>query len=163
MCERVGCAKLRTIMRQKDEWAREAVNHFVEGNPGKALALYAAHNMVTTRDSMDEALGALVGDWTEFGLTTPETIAILVDTNEHSEQANQLCQQKRLDAGCFDTAKAMEITDHDTSRGTTYTNQVYTGDRVVFTKNDRKLNVENGSVGNGNCPEAIPQIHCRPT
>lgn len=147
ICERVGCAELTEVQRQKDEWARLATRLFADGHAGDALDLYAKHGLVTVHDSLDEALEALLLDWVNPGLTHPQDAVILADTNRRSEMANRLCQQKRIDAQCLDTSASLEIIDDDPSRGVTYTNRVYRGDRVMFTRNNRKYSVENGTLG----------------
>jgi conjugative relaxase-like TrwC/TraI family protein len=147
ICNRVGYAELTEVRRQKDEWARLATRLFAEGNPGDALDLYAQHGLVTVRDNLDEALEALALDWTNPGLTHPQDAIVLVDSNRRSEAANALLQQKRIEAGCLDTSTSLEVIDDDRNRGVTYCNRVYRGDRVLFTCNDRKYGVENGSLG----------------
>ena len=71
---------------------------------------------------------------------------MLVDTNRRSETANRLLQQKRIDAQCLDTSASLEIIDDDTSRGITYSNRVFVGDRLLCTRNDRRLGVNNGTL-----------------
>jgi hypothetical protein len=147
ICRRAGYTELTQICRQEDQWAREAVQLFSQGKPGKALRLYAAHRLVTVRDDRDEAMKALVFDWTAVGLTSPEQATVLVATNYESETASRLCQVKRLEAGCLDARHSMEIRDEDPSKGINYVNTVYVGDRVLFTHNDYRYRVENGAVG----------------
>ena len=98
---------------------------------------------------MDEALEALALDWTNPGLTHPQDAIVLVDTNRRSETANRLLQQKRIDAECLDTSASLEIIDDDKSRGVTYCNRLFRGDRILCTRNHRRngLELENGTLG----------------
>ena len=147
LCRRAGFAELTEISRQKDEWAREAVQLFANGEPAKALRLYANHRKITVREDRSEAMKALVLDWTAVGLTHPEQVAVLVSTNVESEAANLLCQEKRLRAGCLDAQQSMQIRDEDTSRGISYTSRVHVGDRILFTLNSPRYHVQNGALG----------------
>ena len=147
LCRRIGCAKLRAIMRQREEWAREAAKLVSEGEAGQALAMYAERGLVTVGEDMDEALEMLVRDWSVRGIRRPERAPILVSTNEQAETVNDMCQQARLKAGVLSRTKSAEIVDEDESRDITYRSRVYQGDRVVFTRNDRRLDVRNGFMG----------------
>lgn len=147
ICRRAGFVELTQICRQEDQWAREAVDLFSQGKTGEAIRLYAAHRLVTVRDDRDEAMKARVLDWTAVGLTTPEQAAVLVATNHESEMANHLLQAKRLEAGCLDARHSIEIRDEDPAKGIVYVNRVHVGDRILFTRIDRRYGVENGAVG----------------
>ena len=147
LCQRVKYAELTEIKRQKDEWARQAVELFANGKAGEALRMYADHRLITVRDDRDQALEALVLDWTAVGLTSPEQAAVLVSTNLESETANRLCQEKRLQAGCLNGRDYLEVRYEDEDRGFCYVNRVHVGDRVLFTRNSPRYNVENGAVG----------------
>lgn len=147
LCNRIGCAKLREIVRQKEEWAQEATKLVSQGKAGQALAMYAERGLVTVGEDMDEALEILVRDWSVRGIQRPERAPILVSTNEEAETVNDLCQQARLKAGVLSSRKSTEIVDEDESRDITYRCRVYQGDRVVLTRNDRRLDVRNGFTG----------------
>ena len=146
VCERVSHADLRSIARQEEEWAREAVRLFAEGKPGEALTMFAHRGLLTVRNHRQEALRAMVLDWTAVGLTTPEHAVVLVPTNQESQEANRLCQQKRIEAGCLDKSVSVPIFD-ETDSDVTYADHVHIGDRVMFTRNSKKHGVENGSFG----------------
>ena len=144
---RAGFTELTEICRQEEEWARDAVRLFSDGKPGEALRLFAEHNLLTVREDRAEAVNALVRDWTAVGLTTPEQATVLVATNSESESVNNLCQARRLAAGCLDARYSLEIRDEDPTKGIAYVNRVHVGDRILFTRNNRRYGVENGAVG----------------
>lgn len=146
LSKRIGCAKLSDIIRQKEKWARKAAKLMSEGETGKALAMYAERGLVRVGEDMDVALEMLVGDWSVKGIGRPEDGPILVSTNWESEAANESCQQARLKAGVLG-GKSAKIIDEDEGREVTYCCRVYRGDRIVFTRNDRRLKVRNGFTG----------------
>ncbi len=147
LCARASSATLTKVLRQKEEWARKAVEHFSRGEPGKALKLFADHGLVTVLDDIDEALESLVNDWAEIGIRTPEKSIVLVAANDQSEAANKLCQQRRIAAGQLDPSHRIKIRDDREDGQASYRNVVHVGDRILFTRNDRRFNVRNGFVG----------------
>ncbi|NQT14278.1 MAG: hypothetical protein HQ582_16095 [Planctomycetes bacterium] len=91
------------------------------------------------------AISSLVRDLVQRSLR--QGAPILVPTNEQAETVNDLCQQARLKAGVLSRTKSAKIIDEDESRDITYRSRVYQGDRVVFTRNDRRMDVQNGFTG----------------
>ena len=67
----------------------------------EALRLHANHRLVTVREDRQEALRALVLDWTAVGLTTPEQAVVLVATNHRVRPPIYSVKAKRLEAGCL--------------------------------------------------------------
>lgn len=147
LCNRASSAKLTRVLRQKEEWARQAVEHFSRGQNAEALQLFVDRGLITVRENINDALDALVEDWAEIGVHTPEKIVVLVATNEQSEKANILCQQRRIAAGQLDPSRHLRIYDDLKDGNESYRNEVHVGDRVVFTRNDRRLKVFNGFIG----------------
>ncbi len=147
ICTRTKAKLMQTVLRQKEEWARQAVKHFYRGETVEALKLFAERDLITVREGMDEALETLVDDWAEKGVDSPEQAAIIVNTNQQSEKANKLCQQRRIDAGRLNPSYRLKIRDDLDGEGESLKNVVHVGDRVLFTRNDRRFGVSNGQVG----------------
>jgi conjugative relaxase-like TrwC/TraI family protein len=147
LCRRMGAAKLGQIVRQKEEWARVAAKLVSQGEAGQALAMYAERGLVNVGESTDEALEMLVRDWSVRGIKRPERAPILVSTNELMEKANDMCQAERLKAGVLNKNKSAVIVDEDENHNVKYQKRIYESDRVLFTKNDRRLGVRNGFMG----------------
>ena len=147
LCNRVGFAEITDVRRQRDEWARKAVTLFREGRTGEALELYAERGCVVVKSNMDEALKQLVSEWTETSGASPETAIILAGTNDQTQEANRLCQQSRSYSGYIERRHRAKILDKDEKRGMEYRDYVHVGDRILFTRNDRRLKVRNGFLG----------------
>ena len=153
LCNRYGCAELKDIIRQKEEWAQKVAKLMSEGEAGKAISILAAQGLVKPCEDMDAALEQLVRDWNVEGVKHPDQAPILVSTNREAEAANDLCQQARLEAGEIGGG-SVQITDDDEDGSGVYSSRVYRGDRILFTRNSRSLKVRNGFTGTviGNDP-----------
>ena len=139
---------LETIRRQKEEWARTAARALANGRVGIALALYAEHKLLKVCDDFQSAIRKAALDWTAEGLNTPERAIILTSTNDAADEANHLCQQHCLNAGCLRKNRWLDIVDESDSG--VYSARAHVGDRVLFTKNSygkHGYGVDNGSLG----------------
>jgi conjugative relaxase-like TrwC/TraI family protein len=146
MTEQVGQTKLTHITRQRlqehdknPRWARQAVEHFAEGRAEEGLKLFAERKLLTVAKDRGDAMRKLVGDWQKAGgHVEPEKHIILTSTNVEARTINQLCQKARLAAEPA-TPKEKAIRNDG---------EVFLpGDRVLFTKKSRKLDLDNGDLG----------------
>lgn len=136
LAERLGRADLTEIVRQESQWARRAVSNLASGDAGLALAAYLERGLLTVAGSRGDAMRALVDDWRESGAESPRGELILAATNAEVAELNRMAQQARLDAGTLGDAAAVV-------GGTPF----HEGDRILFTRNERLYNLENGSLG----------------
>ena len=146
ICGRIEHSKLRDIKRQDDAWAREASRLFAEGQPGLGLKTYAERGCVLVRDNANKALDALVDDHSKLFGASPEKGLVIAYTNAQVDSINIECQRKRLMAGYL-SREASEIVDKDSNSGRVTRNRVHVGDRIVCTRNNSRLGVENGAFG----------------
>jgi len=136
LCDKLGCAKMTDIRRQRDKWAREAVRAFAEGEVEKSLQAYSDHGMVTVANDREEASTGLISSWKVKGVRKPQQHIIFTATRQEADALNRAAQQERLDAGRLGSL-------HVSLKGTTF----YSNDRVLFMKNSRSLGLENGTMG----------------
>jgi len=137
IAERVGECRLEQIRRQREEWRREAVHAFSRGEAKVALAAYAEHGQLHVTKSRDEAMHRLVEQWkADDGVTKPAETLLLAGLNVEVRTINRMCQAVRREAGQL-RKRALHV-DGD---------QIHEGDRVLFTKRNRKLGIENGFTG----------------
>lgn len=134
---RLGAAELKEIRRQREEWAREAVHQFAQGEAGPALKAYAERGLLTVTEDRRGAMDALVEAWKVRGLRAPQEQLILTGTREEAAILNSKVQAERAKAGVLgpETLAAPG------------SGVFHPGDRVLFTRKDRTLGVENGSTG----------------
>jgi Ti-type conjugative transfer relaxase TraA len=133
--KQVGAADLTEIARQKEAWARESVRQFARGDAGEALCQYLEQGLLSISDSRIGAMRQLVNDWTEEHPRGQDSL-IFAGLRSETQLLNRFCQHELREAGMID-AEYVEI---DKER-------IHRGDRVVFTRNNHRLLVRNGSGG----------------
>ncbi len=140
ICSRISTvAKLTEIHRQRETWRKEAVVQFSKGEAKEALLSYMAHGQLHVTPTRDEAVSRVVELWKEQGGISRETakhVFAVAPLNCDARAINRLCQQERLQAAAISeryvTLGGEKIHEHD---------------RIVLTKKDRGLEVENGFMG----------------
>jgi ATP-dependent exoDNAse (exonuclease V) alpha subunit len=88
-------------------------------------------------ETREEAIGGLVERWkADNGIQNPKDVLLLASLNAEVRAINRQCQEERLRAG--------ELREEKLSVGG---DDIHVHDRVLLTKRDRKLGVENGFMG----------------
>ena len=137
IAERVGQCELTQIIRQREEWRRQTVEQFSRGEAREALRAYAAQEQLHVTETREEAIGGLVERWkADNGIQNPKDVLLLASLNAEVRAINRQCQEERLRAG--------ELREEKLSVGG---DDIHVHDRVLLTKRDRKLGVENGFMG----------------
>src|SRR5512142_3286071 len=137
IAQRVGQCELTQIRRQREEWRRQTVEHFSRGEARDALTAYAARQQLHVVETREEAIRGLVGRWkADGGLENPHHVLLLASLNIEVRAINRQCQEERLRAGCLGEQKLAVGGDI-----------IHERDRVLLTKRDRRLGVENGFMG----------------
>lgn len=147
IAKRIGEVKLTTIVRQKDEWAREAIKAIGRGESEAALKAYAERNLVHVADNREAAIDALVSDWKTKAASRPESYLVLAPTLRDVDLLNDKLQQSRRGWNGLGL-------HHLSVNGERF----YGGDRILFTQNSEWLGVKNGSLGT---VEKVDVIHRR--
>jgi conjugative relaxase-like TrwC/TraI family protein len=133
--QQVGAAELTEITRQKEAWARDAVRQFARGDAGHALCQYLERDLLRISDTRITAMRELVRDWSVDFRRGKQSL-IFSGLRAETQLLNRFCQHDLLEAGLIDDSY-VEI---DKER-------IHRGDRVVFTRNNNRLLVRNGSGG----------------
>lgn len=129
-------AKLRKNWRQPTAWHAEATRHFADGDAQTALSLYAANDRLTVRCSERESMDVLIDDWAQQHVVERDGSLVLAGTNREARLLNLLAQSKRRDLGELGRHKFL-------LRGSRFC----TNDRIMFTKTDRRIGIDNGDAG----------------
>jgi conjugative relaxase-like TrwC/TraI family protein len=134
---RLGSARLTEITRQKEQFEREAVKDFQQGNAAQALRPYVERGLVWVEETREKAIDALVAEWKRSGgLDCPRAHQVFVSTNEERREVNARIQNLLRAEGRLGKA-GVEVKDA----------VVYQGDRVMFLRGSGYLGVENGDMG----------------
>ncbi|OYY89128.1 MAG: Ti-type conjugative transfer relaxase TraA [Sphingomonas sp. 28-66-16] len=139
LTERHGAREISEVRRQAEQWQRDATRALATGRTGGALARYAEAGMVHAADTRTDAASALIERWKEARDNNPaQRQTILAHTRDDVRMLNEMArnalkQSEQLDA---------EITV-ETARGGRL---MAPGERIIFLKNDRDLDVKNGTL-----------------
>ena len=145
LSEQGGYCEISTIRRQRSEEDRKATLQLAKGNAGHAWKSYDDRGSVTSKETVDQAIDALVHNALR-DVESGASVAVLAHTNKHVNQINTEIRNRRLASGSikndavFKAKKPGSITD-------TVALDVGVGDRLLFRRNDTGLGVRNGSLG----------------
>ncbi|MDV3351279.1 MobF family relaxase [Leptothoe sp. LEGE 181152] len=135
--KQVGTVELKEIRRQQNEWAKQAVHDFADGNAKAGLKAYQDRGLITVKAKKDDLYQALINDWSDAGgVENAKDHLILANTNADVNAINRLAQEKRKEVGALGER-------HTSINGET----LYEGDRVLFRQNDKRQDVKNGMGG----------------
>ena len=136
LSQKLGRAELKEVRRQEQAWAKEMVKDFARGDAEGGLKRLDDHGQLHFADTKNQALKQLITDWKDKALFRPQGTIILASTNQDVQQLNEQAQKERQEARCLG------------KQSVRYGNyQIHRGDRVVFTRNSKLLNVKNGYLG----------------
>jgi Ti-type conjugative transfer relaxase TraA len=135
--QQVGAAEITEVRRQKHAWMREAGQQFARGSVADGLAAYAERGHVQIHDSREAAREALAAAYVDDQGKGSQII--LAHSNADVQALNAAVREARKERGeLVGSARFM------TERGD---REFAHGDRLVFLRNDRDLNVKNGTLG----------------
>jgi len=154
IAERVGYRELAGIRRQHEEWQREASRDFARGEPGRALKLYREHDAIHFAASRERAKDELIREWREDRAALGAEKASLIlahtraDVRELNERAREILKERKELGREVTVRVERELRSADGTltleRGE---RSMAEGERVMFLKNDRELEVKNGTLG----------------
>ncbi|MCP5537726.1 MAG: relaxase domain-containing protein [Akkermansiaceae bacterium] len=134
--EEIGQERLTEVFRQECEEAKKTVQAMAEGNVREALTRYAKAGDLKVGDDRDMALSDLVTEWAAKGCERPAENLMLAATNLDVFELNEQAQAERLAREKLST-KSLKVGIYD----------FHENDRVVFTRNNKSLDVKNGTFG----------------
>jgi len=123
-------------VRQKDARDTAIVHLFAEGKAEEALKQMAERGLVHVADDRAAAIKRLVSDWSWEERGKRDRALIFVGTRAEVAEVNEKCQEARL--------HERELRGEKFSKGEL---TLYHGDRVLFTKKTKQVQVENGTLG----------------
>ncbi len=136
--ERAGAAELRGVLRQLDDWQRDLVRHLSAGRTGLALEGFAQRGLVTEARDHASAVAELISTW-RLDRMEGRTQIILAPTRSDVAELNLAARMSLRVSGNLGPDRTVE-----TDRGE---RQFAVGDQVVFLRNERSLEVKNGTLG----------------
>lgn len=142
----VDTARVTTIVRQHEAWAREAVTAFGAGDAKAALNAFAERGFLTEVDGQAAAIRAVV-DCVEDTLigAHPDSVLVLARTNAEVAAIGREVRGRLRDHGIV-TGEDLAITVA-TPSGHATSLALASGDRIRFLTRNDDLGVVNGTVG----------------
>ena len=141
IANRVGQVTISEVRRQNTPWMCEATRNMGLGNAREALQAYLDHGCFVQSTTHQEAITKALASWVALKKKDPDaSIALLAYTRADVATMNRnlrdiLKQESMLPA---------RGSEFKTTNGL---REFVVGDRFVFLKNDRAMNVKNGTLG----------------
>ncbi len=138
--ERHGGVEITEVRRQHEGWQQDATRHLATGRTGEAINAYAERGMVHIAETREQARSDLVERWDRDRQAKPDASRIiLTHTNDEVRELNDAARDRMRAAG--------ELGD-DVSVKTERGDRAFaSGDRIMFLRNERGLEVKNGTLG----------------
>ncbi|MDX3908195.1 MAG: Ti-type conjugative transfer relaxase TraA [Sphingobium sp.] len=138
--EQHGGVEITQVRRQQQDWQRNATRHLATGRTGTAVAAYADKAMVHEAETRAEARRDLVARWDRERQADPDASRIiLTHTNAEVRDLNEAARGRMRDAGALGDDVLVKVERGD--------RQFAVGDRIMFLRNERSLDVKNGTLG----------------
>ncbi len=137
LCGRLGCQYLTTVVRQRQEWMREATYALIQNEPRLALDLYAANDSLRIEKSQRAAVSHLIADYGKLAAKDFGTSLALTSTRAEASRINAGVQQRRLAANQLQGESVLLKNGE----------RVYEHDRILLTRNDYQFGARNGMLG----------------
>ena len=140
LAERHGAAEITEIRRQRTLWQQDATRELATGGTAKALDRYEAAGAVHAHATREGARAALIERWNEARQAQPDqSQVILAYTRADVRELNAGARAKLHEAGELGADHAVQ-----TERGE---RSFAIGDRLMFLRNERSMEVKNGTLG----------------
>jgi Ti-type conjugative transfer relaxase TraA len=143
LMKRVGYYELNNIVRQKQDWQKEATVLFSGGKEqvGRGLQMYQDKDGIKFNSTLEAAKENMIKDWTNYRIQNPDKSAVLMAfTNKDVFDLNIRARKYLKATGKLGEEFQPVITEKGNREFTS-------GDRVIFLRNDKNLGVKNGSLG----------------
>ncbi|WP_031309333.1 Ti-type conjugative transfer relaxase TraA [Sphingobium sp. C100] len=138
--ERHGGVEITQVRRQQEDWQREATRHLATGRTGEAIGAYDARGMVHAAEMREQARSDLVERWDRERIAAPDqSRIILTHTNDEVRALNEAAR---------DRMRASDALGEDMRVRVERGDRLFApGDRIMFLRNERSLEVKNGTLG----------------
>ena len=151
---RLGAAELGEIRRQKDAWHKQAVADAMSGRIREALGAFRDRGCLHIAESSQEAAQEVVRRWSSaYQPDKPDACLMLAGTRAEVRNLNSLAREHLLQAGYLGQ-EAHAFAGFE----------VREGDRIICTRNNKRLGLANGTLGMVERIESTsdgPRLHLR--
>jgi Ti-type conjugative transfer relaxase TraA len=135
LAERLGAVELRDVRRQRQAWDREALTALRDGEIAEFAHAYVEHGQIVTAPTAHAAREAIVDDWFAAQMTGA-TVLMIAHRRADVADLNERAREKLRAHGMLG-GQQVEIGRRAFADG----------DRVITTRNHRRLGLINGQTG----------------
>jgi Ti-type conjugative transfer relaxase TraA len=140
IAEQHGAVEITTIRRQSEDWQRDATRQLATGRTDEALTAYEQAGHVHAAETRQRAREDLIDRWDRNRMADPDASRIiLTHTNDEVRELNEAARGRMRAAGLLGEDVGLTVERGERSFAS--------GDRVMFLKNERSLEVKNGTLG----------------
>ncbi|HWW64466.1 MAG TPA: Ti-type conjugative transfer relaxase TraA [Sphingomonadaceae bacterium] len=140
LAEHHGAIEITEVRRQREDWQRDATRQLATGRTGEALAAYDAAGGIHAAETREQARDDLIDRWNEGRQAKPgASRIILTHTNDEVAALNEAARERMHASGDLGDDVMVKV-----ERGA---RAFADGDRIMFLRNERSLDVTNGTLG----------------
>jgi conjugative relaxase-like TrwC/TraI family protein len=134
---RLSVVELSENRRQHEPWERDALDELRQGDPTAGIAAYGAHGRVFTATTAEQVRQRLVDDWAHaHDGRTPGDVGVMLAARRIDVDDLNALARRRLEAAGRLTGPTLTAAEREFALG----------DRVLCSRNDRRLGVFNGDL-----------------
>jgi len=141
LSEKLGSFELAEIQRQKTNWGKSVAECFSQGKVAEGIKTLEENNKLFFKKNKQSTIDTLIKDFHN----SPEDIKnklILTIKNDDVTQLNKAARENLKTKGIIESQE-YAVVPTNTSQKLYFS----VGDRVVFTKSEKSLNISNGDFG----------------
>jgi Ti-type conjugative transfer relaxase TraA len=149
VAERVGTASIEEVRRQREAWQQEATKALATGRTREAIGAYARAGRIHGHDTKEAAASNLIKSWsTGLRESVGAPDLILAPTRADVSMLNTSAREAMQKAGRLGESRPLRAIEEVIGKpAKSFNLDVAIGDRLLFTKNDNRLGVRNGTLG----------------
>lgn len=135
-----GAVEITTTRRQAEGWQRDATRQLATGRTAEAIDAYETAGHVHAAETREAARKALIDRWVDARRAKPDSTRIILTHTTDEVRA--------LNTAARDRMRAAQLLGADVDLVVARGRRSFAvGDRVMFLKNERSLEVKNGTLG----------------
>jgi Ti-type conjugative transfer relaxase TraA len=148
IAERHGGVEITEVRRQHVDWQRDATHQLATGRTGEAIGAYEEHGAIHAAETREQARCDMLDRWDRERRANPtDSRIMLTHTNDEVRALNEAARDRMREADHPSTSSGHGLGDDvlvKTERGDRH---FALGDRIMFLRNERSLDVKNGTLG----------------
>lgn len=151
LSERVGTATISEVMRQREVWQRQATMDLASGRTGDAINAYGEAGALKAYANREQATQGLIAAWAQElqeGRSAAVPSLILAATRLDVAMLNSEARAVMREAGKLGEDRSLTAVEETIDQPPrNFPLKLAVGERLLFTRNNAKMGVRNGTIG----------------